>query len=467
MKNIKRSIVFFVTFFSASTCLFAAFNSDSKGIAGAQFLKLGAGARGSGMGEGFSAVVDDATAIYWNPAAILNSKPSSLTLMHAALFEDINYQFLGYSKRLQDDSAFGIGLTRLSAGAIKHTDSSGIETGDSSSPSDIAVSLGYAKTAGNWNIGAAAKYIRSAIVKSASAFAIDAGILSPALMDDKFHLSIVAQNLGTKLKFDKKSDPLPLNVKVGASLAITNKLLIAADINLPYDNGVYLGGGAEYWFSKGSDWNFAGRAGVNTRAMGDISGLNGFSLGLGAVFSQVDLDYAFIPFGDLGSTHRVSVGIGFGSAEKKSSYIEPKKAIAKPAAEVKPKTIQPVYNSDAALLITKLSDESWQVRQKAAESLGSMHAKQGVTPLIEALNDENDKVTSSAASSLGQLGDKTAVQPLIDSLNDSSALVRTAAAKSLGALGDRRAVGPLKKILRDDDPSVRKAVSAALSALAN
>jgi len=463
MKNIKLFISLLTILFTTAIYSYAAFNSDSKGVAGGQFLKLGAGARAAGMGEGFSAAVDDATAIYWNPAAILNSKSSSLSFMHAMLFDEINYQFLGYTRHLPNDSAFGIGITRLSAGAIKQTDASGLETGDSSSPSDMAASLGFATALGAWNFGGAAKYVRSTIVKSATAMAIDAGILSPALMDDKLRLSIAAQNIGTKLKFDKKADQLPLNIKLGASLAITDKLLTAVDVNLPCDNSIYLGAGAEYWFNKGTAWSFAGRAGVNTRTMGDINGLNGLSVGLGAIFNQINLDYAFIPFGDLGSSHRVSIGISFGNAGKKSSYTEPKINVTNPA---RPKTVlaQPVYNNDAALLVNELSDESWQVRQRAAEELGTLRAKQGVAPLIEALNDENDRVTSSAANSLGRIGDKTAVQPLIDSLSDSSALVRTAAAKSLGTLGDRRAIAPLKKILRDEDPSVRKAVSAALSA---
>ncbi|MBS4028301.1 MAG: hypothetical protein KGZ58_06650, partial [Ignavibacteriales bacterium] len=40
------------------------------GISSFQFLKIGVGARGSAMGESFIAVVNDASALYWNPAGI-------------------------------------------------------------------------------------------------------------------------------------------------------------------------------------------------------------------------------------------------------------------------------------------------------------------------------------------------------------------------------------------------------------
>lgn len=299
----------------ASPCVCpASFDGGSKGTSGAQFLKLGAGARAFGMGEAYSAVADDSTAIYWNPAALVNAQGHSVSLMHASLFGEINYQFLGYSMPVNGNSAFGAGIQYLSAGTIKETDSSGIETGTNRNPSDMAASIGYAYRAGDWSFGMAGKYIRSTLVNTASAIAADFGVLSPKLLNEKLRLAFVAQNIGTKMKFDAESDPLPMNIKFGSYFLISDRLLAALDVNFPNDNSPYAGAGCEYGFFDDGNWRFAGRAGYNTRTLGQINGLTGASIGAGAGFGSGRLDYAFMPFGDLGTVQRISLGILFGKA---------------------------------------------------------------------------------------------------------------------------------------------------------
>ena len=43
----------------------------------------------------------------------------------------------------------------------------------------------------------------------------------------------------------------------------------------------------------------------------DLGGLSDFSAGVGLRFQRFSLDYAFIPLGDLGITHRISVNYHF------------------------------------------------------------------------------------------------------------------------------------------------------------
>jgi hypothetical protein len=70
------------------------------GTAGAQFLKIGVGARAVGMGETFVAVADDASAIWWNPAGVARitaDGESHLTLNHSTWPADISHEFFGYA----------------------------------------------------------------------------------------------------------------------------------------------------------------------------------------------------------------------------------------------------------------------------------------------------------------------------------------------------------------------------------
>jgi hypothetical protein len=51
----------------------------------------------------------------------------------------------------------------------------------------------------------------------------------------------------------------------------------------------------------------------------DQGGLSNFSAGLGLRFKQMSFDYAFIPMGDLGITHHISVNYRFKPPEDKPS----------------------------------------------------------------------------------------------------------------------------------------------------
>ena len=57
-------------------------NVSKTGTTAAQFLKIGIGARALGMGGAYSAVSNDVTALYWNPAGLSSSKKNGIILDH-------------------------------------------------------------------------------------------------------------------------------------------------------------------------------------------------------------------------------------------------------------------------------------------------------------------------------------------------------------------------------------------------
>jgi hypothetical protein len=282
----------------------ASFSKNDAGTSAGQVLKMGAGARASGMGEAFTAVADDASAVYWNPAGMAMITNRSLSFMHAAWFESIVYDWFSYVHPLTKKDFAGVGIQYLSYGSISGTDSSGNTTGDFT-PSDMVGTLSYARhfSSIGVSLGVNAKYLSSKIKNNASAFAVDLGAVYPLM--PAINVGAVVQNIGTKMKYYQEEDALPLTVKLGSEMYLLPGWLISFDINAPIDNAVTPAIGTEYRYQINAKSLLIGRTGYNSKAK-DTGGLNGISGGLGFVYRQICVDYAFVPYGDLGDTHRIS-----------------------------------------------------------------------------------------------------------------------------------------------------------------
>lgn len=92
----------------------------------AEFLKIPVGARAVGMGGGFSAVADDATAPLWNPAGMVYLPYREAFLQHAEQFGSlVNHDFGAAVWPLKNGedrrSAFGIAITRVGVDGIAIT----------------------------------------------------------------------------------------------------------------------------------------------------------------------------------------------------------------------------------------------------------------------------------------------------------------------------------------------------------
>jgi long-subunit fatty acid transport protein len=306
-KDCKGILLAVLFLFAVRAVSLASFSKNDAGTSTAQFLKLGAGARAAGMGEAFAAVADDADSIYWNPAGLNNVEGKSLSVMHAMWFEDTSYEWASYAQRIGGLGVAGIGVQYFSYGSIPGVDFNGLETEDFS-PSDLAVSLSFARAMGNIGLGVNAKYISSTIKESAAAFAFDLG--AQYWMSDRVVLGAAVQNVGTAMKFVDEGDALPLNVKLGGSCVIQPGWLAALDVNAPIDNELVYNAGTEYRYRINGTMSATARLGYTTRNK-DTGGTNGLSAGLGFNFKGYAVDYAFVPYGDLGNTQRVSLGIKF------------------------------------------------------------------------------------------------------------------------------------------------------------
>jgi hypothetical protein len=106
-------------------CLLGASTAHATKYAG-EFLKNAVGARAVGMGGAFTAVADDATALWWNPAGMIYLPYREVIPQHAEQFGKlVNHDFLGVVLPLGGpsgkQSALGVGLLRLAVDDIPIT----------------------------------------------------------------------------------------------------------------------------------------------------------------------------------------------------------------------------------------------------------------------------------------------------------------------------------------------------------
>jgi hypothetical protein len=100
-------------------CGFAQFRKYSN-----EFLNIGAGARGLGMGASVTASTSDGTAGYWNPAGLtgVRDRPS-VNLMHASYFDNIGkYDYGSFVVPISDNKrTIGFSILRFAVDDIPNT----------------------------------------------------------------------------------------------------------------------------------------------------------------------------------------------------------------------------------------------------------------------------------------------------------------------------------------------------------
>jgi hypothetical protein len=320
LSSVKQPVLALAVVLTGAINLFAGnFNSGAIGTTGAGFLNLGMGARPIAMGGAYSAVADDAAAVFWNPAGLVRSKGFSSLFMHASYLSGISFDYLSLAAS-NGSSAFGGAMGYMDAGSIDQTaDDAGGTLLGSYHPRDYYGTLSYASDldiigaeTGHFSAGISAKFLNSAIIEKARTFAFDAGLTGRVkIFGAPLRLGFVAQNLGSGVKYDTERDPLPTTYRLGGALDVSQNLLFSAEAVAPRGNAPYLLAGAEHRAYSSDKMSVFLRAGINTLTLSDISGFNGVSGGMGLAFSRLSVDYAVVLFGELGITHRLSMTFKF------------------------------------------------------------------------------------------------------------------------------------------------------------
>lgn len=291
--------------------------ASNEGVSGAQFLRIGVGARAAGLGEAASSI-SGVQSLFYNPAGLAGVANMEAYFSQVNWILDSNYSNLAFAKRA-GGGVFGLAASYLSSSATDKYDKFGTRLPETYSASDLAVTLGYSgRLAVRTNFGLSAKYISSRLEsEAAAALALDAGIKYAAL-PGKLVFGFAVQNAGGKLTYINEGDPLPLNLKLGGQYlfsldknsATKKDLTVFTDINHMKDSGAYANIGVDVTSVYDKDTNFSLRAGYRTNAGVKSAGI---AAGLGVDMKAYILEYAYAPMGDLGNTHRFSLTFKFGA----------------------------------------------------------------------------------------------------------------------------------------------------------
>lgn len=287
-------------------------NADERriGTTSASFLKIGVGAKAVAMGDTACAIVDDSTSIYWNPACLAFMEHKELSYIHNLWFADIKHGFLGYAHPTKG-LTLGIGINYLTMGETEETTEAYPRgTGKKFSiENDIAAFLSLSKRIERLSLGMNIKYINQKVAdRNANTYATDLGLLCKL---HRLRIGLSIQNIGKKMKFEKEDFHIPFNIKIGIAYK-GSKNSLGLDVNIPEDNKMSYHIGGEYWMGDILALRVGYNSKISTNRLGEFLLGEGVTAGFGINIKRLQLDFAYIPFGDFGDTYRVSLIARFG-----------------------------------------------------------------------------------------------------------------------------------------------------------
>ncbi|HYC33295.1 MAG TPA: PorV/PorQ family protein, partial [Gemmatimonadales bacterium] len=335
----------------------------------AEFLLLGAGARGTALGGSFAAIATDISSLYYNPAGAALIEKAGLTLGTYDYVAETQYSWGGVAFPLSGGSralGFQLGTFGFDDQPV-YTEENPDGTGATYSVNQTFVGITFAQNfSDRFSAGITAKYIDDRLGSvSGSAFAVDFGTNFHATLNNHpVKFSFVLANLGSNLTYEgtglqgfvprtpipgqdetpvlpqqadlsTKDFALPTTFRVGLAYDViagdNNRFTVLGDFNQPNNNTPGFAFGGEWMSNRigGSDFGFALRGsysytGANDldplgqeTALNDEENLQGLAFGGGLMYGQgnggfsLGLDYAYKYMGILGPTNFFSFTLGW------------------------------------------------------------------------------------------------------------------------------------------------------------
>ena len=299
---------YIITLFLISTI----YSVDKTGTTAAKFLSIGVGSNAVGMGEAYTSVADDATAMYWNPAGLSFYDTKEVYFNHSNWIADISFDYFGVTIPLDNRSVLGFNVTSVTMEEMEVTSYGNENTGETFRAADYAIGSTYALDfTDRFSVGVNGKYIQQTIANShAKGFAFDFGTLFKTPFGFKLGTSI--SNFGPKMNMsgddlligadvDENIDgnnesvtsilstddfDIPLVLRIGVSdelkLGSRNIIIFSLDAVSPNDNTNYINVGTKI---KLLDGLISFYAGLNSLFLENAE--SEFSFGGGLTIPQI------------------------------------------------------------------------------------------------------------------------------------------------------------------------------------
>jgi outer membrane protein OmpA-like peptidoglycan-associated protein len=297
-----------------------------------------------GMGSAVVAVSQGSSSLLWNPAGLSRMTCAEVGFHTTAglgnLFQGIAIVGTPLGDVTPDGKGGSMGGIAASLGYVSYgnfdgRDAVGLPNG-SYNASEFSGSIGWGmELLPNFSGGVVIKGDQQNLAgNNYDAVAADLGVLWTIL--PRLDLGVTYSNISLGNTFN---NPLAAGWRLGAAWSVDKRLIIAGSTELQATGVNRLQLGTEYLFGnleKGRNV-LALRFGYQANYPDpQLTGLTGLTLGLGYTITRsMILDYAMVPSGDLGISHRLSLGFKFNCWEK------PQPPAAAPMAQAEP-TPEPV-----------------------------------------------------------------------------------------------------------------------------
>jgi len=271
-------------------------------------LKLGGGARPLALGGAYTALGNDASSLFYNPAGLGRMNFPEVMTMYNSWLADTKQQAAIVAFPLRFGTV-AFGYTSLSSGNIQGYDATGALTSVFDTGSTVmSLSLGRSLNP-NLFWGFSVKTISDRLeTVTARTTAFDAGMTLMA--NPNLIIGVSAMNFGSGLVYVSEKTALPTCYRLGIAYKanlLNESIRVAGDL-AAYPDGTKVDLGMEYLVRDFLAFRL-GDSGGNLRA------------GIGVIANILAIDYAYYFHQDLGATHQVSISFLFGAPEQTKKMV--------------------------------------------------------------------------------------------------------------------------------------------------